>query len=790
MNEVSGIPGYRGYEYQIETTVWVALHIMLETESSGMIVVEPKSAEDAEIVLTADEATSTVVVDAGQTTRLILQFKTRSTGPWTKAAFSDVVGDGNRRPRKSRTGPAPRPRALEMLLQSSDTNYVLVTNAGLDSNIFGLSTTSLLDIGNTKIPSGILRLDRSTRSSALDGRIAILQSMTPELIAFRTRELLGRFGKVPHVSLDRCVTALKACIRDRLLGNQPSAFSIEELKKTLASQGGSPDNSSQDDSYSPPDDLARIQAVLAEHNVLLLVGPPGVGKSSLASHLANLHRHATLPYVVYQERISPGEIQRRLHERGPALFVISDPWGVSENEGRNPMAHELPNIIGHAGPDKRFLITSRNDVYDHANTATKLALKKFVVPFSVSNYGPDTLWRIAIHRFKDQQVALDMAQRFRSEILLRLKTPFELDLFSRLFCDISKENVEEWTEALDDHIWLNVQPWCATEDVMDLIATAGRAGSGQYARDILKNWTSNRPEYVAASWVLFESFETLAEAEFQNLLDAAGSVSSTAMRPHQFIQYLKDNGIAEDRDGQLIIHSFALTGMRDFLEPTEEVLLVIEKIVDHYVSKLSMANSIDAAGRAVRIIDTWEKGPARRTGGFVDAIAAIDQFLESRCLNSRDEEFLDAVFMSMWWKHSHNKFIQFVGSWGSDESHSSSYWTPPDLPPSVIEDVMSSGIAQCFLPLFVRDVMPNTSISYGHDEKKFVEFITQFEVDLTQAAHAALDLLYDRMYVDRGDGRSDDPFVGLNMKPLRALFTKISGKHYRDAPAPTRDCEL
>ena len=29
--------------------------------------------------------------------------------------------------------------------------------------------------------------------------------------------------------------------------------------------------------------------------------------------------------------------------------------------------------------------------------------------------------------------------------------------------------------------------------------------------------------------------------------------------------------IAEDRDGQLIIRSFALKGMRDLLEPTEEV---------------------------------------------------------------------------------------------------------------------------------------------------------------------------------------------------------------------------
>lgn len=82
---INGLPGYRGFEYQIEATVWVALHLMLEEKRCDIIVVEPQSAEDLELAVNADQSSSSVEFTISPARRLVLQFKTRSTGPWTKA---------------------------------------------------------------------------------------------------------------------------------------------------------------------------------------------------------------------------------------------------------------------------------------------------------------------------------------------------------------------------------------------------------------------------------------------------------------------------------------------------------------------------------------------------------------------------------------------------------------------------------------------------------------------------------------------------------------------------------
>lgn len=791
----NGLPGYRGFEYQIEATVWVALHMMLEVKRCQEIVVEPKSAEDVEFLVSADETISTVTVDAGPTRRLMLQFKTRSTGPWTKSAFSDVVGDGTPRVRKP-NGPAPRPKALEILLEDDSTAYVLVTNASVDSGIFNLATTSLLNSDTKKIPTGILHGSVKVCAPKVEKRIAILHDLTPELIAFRTEDVLSKIGKVPLGQIADCVAALKAQIRRRLLGELPSVLLLKEVKNILEIYGGVSNGDIAQD-YFPPERLAEFESALSERNVLVLIGPPGIGKSSLASYLTKRHQTGEIPFAIHRERVSPGQIEQRLQECGPALFVIADPWGISHSRGESVMTHELPRIIRMARHDKRFIITSRNDVYDDVSDAVKLALKGFVLPLSMESYGEAALWRIATRRIEGQTLAMSVVESFRLQILSELKTPAELDLFGKLVSETPTELIEEWAEALGSLVFPD-QPWTAAIEVMDLIRDAGQAVSGLYAKQVLSGWSLNQVEHVAASWVLFESFEALHEPELEVLLEVAGAGSGADMRPQRFIAYLKENKIAEYRDERLVIHSFALKGMRDLLDPSREVALAVtERIVHYYVSQKSTPNSMEFVWRARQVIDTWDKWVGRRTRDFTDSVVAVDEFLESRCLNGVGDEFLEAVSTAMWWRRSKNAFVQFVGAWGSSESGWIAPWYPPDLPCDVIEAVMVSGKAAHFLPRFVKEVMPNIAVRYDLDVPAFVQFIKGFKVELGPAARTALDLIYDRMYVDHGEGRNYYDYhdihqqpADLNEKPLRALLKEYTGECYPDPPAPTPDWDL
>lgn len=786
---INGLSGYRGFEYQIEATVWVALHLMFREKRCDMIVVEPQSAEDLELAVNAEQSSSSVEFTVSPARRLVLQFKTRSTQPWTKSALRGVVGNGLPSERKV-NGPPPRERALEMLIQRHDTTYVLVTDAGVDSNIFRLVTTSLLDSSETSIPTGILDNQLKSLSSALNGRLAILQSVTRELILFRTKDLISRIGKVPHVNLDACVEALKTQVRNRLLGELAGEFDLADLESTLKKHGGVFDSLPMD-GYFPPDDIVKLEAFLSEQNVLVLLGKPGMGKSLLASYLSHLHRRYDPPFIIHHERNSPGVIERLMQEPGPALFVISDPWGVSNNKGRSEMTHELSRIISSASADKRFIITSRDDVYDDVDLITRGKLEKFELTLSVDSYAESSLWNIVTRHLSTQYSALEVAKKFRSQILLELKSPAELDLFGNLLSKTNKETLEAWAEALRDLIFED-QPWTAMHsadtNVMDLIEHAGSVVSGQYAQEILSGWMLNHTAYIAASWVLFESFEHLSELEFIGLLDLVKSPAKERP-PQDFIELLKKAKIVEERDGYLIIHSLSLGGMRDLLNSSRhDAMLSIEKVVMHYVSLISEVDEFVNFGRALSIMEIWSKWNVGPVVGFKAVIALIDGFLERKCLESVGENFQHAVYMAAWWSCANNGLVQFVGSWRARES--SSDWYPPVFSSSVIQDIVKSGHAERFLPLFVSEVMPNTSVHYGRDIQAFVAYIRSFDVDLGPAARSALDLIRYRLTVDDGSDAHLDPDVDLNIEALKALFTSYTGEHYPERPGPTPDWEL
>ncbi|WP_180900508.1 hypothetical protein [Martelella soudanensis] len=79
----SGNPGYAGYEYQIEVTVWVALDLLLAKGATGEVVIEPRSDEDLEAAVIDPSTASLGLTAEGERLDLILQAKSRSGSPWS-----------------------------------------------------------------------------------------------------------------------------------------------------------------------------------------------------------------------------------------------------------------------------------------------------------------------------------------------------------------------------------------------------------------------------------------------------------------------------------------------------------------------------------------------------------------------------------------------------------------------------------------------------------------------------------------------------------------------------------
>lgn len=91
MRATPGSPSYKGYEYQIGVTIWVALDLMLARGLTDQISIEPKSNEDIEAAIADPDQGSLELGAAGSHSELIIQAKMRSTKPWTPAEIANVL---------------------------------------------------------------------------------------------------------------------------------------------------------------------------------------------------------------------------------------------------------------------------------------------------------------------------------------------------------------------------------------------------------------------------------------------------------------------------------------------------------------------------------------------------------------------------------------------------------------------------------------------------------------------------------------------------------------------------
>lgn len=745
-SEQNGLPGYRGFEYQIDASIWIALDLMLDKARIDMMQVEPANAEDVEAALASpipapdpiaasDLQTASVNATVVKGRRMLYQMKTRSTGPWTAASFSDVVGNGLP-PSKPARGPMPRARALNLLLDNDDTGYMLITDAGLDTNVFRLHSETLHADGSTVVPSSDL-LDTGVqhRATELKGRVHILSGLTSELLQFRIVKLLTETGKVPHVRVKECIQELKAAFRARLLGTAPAWFERDELSRILRAHEGLSDKQ-HDPCYVAPADLADIEVRLDRDGLIILVGPPGAGKTMLAKYLATRHRQASPPFRVAWEHLSLGSINHHISTSGPTLLIIGDLWGTSTYVGESTFAHDLFGLIESTSRDKRFVITARSDVHARVPASVKERIAAQVIQLSDKNYGDDKLWTIFSQAAGLASEQLEILASSRDKILSRIRLPVALRKFADLVrsaaCELALLPAPRRVDPSVHNMALVDQWLSAAED----------ATYGIRIRNLLEQWPDDLGEHVVLMWLLSEAAESIDIGQLRELAAAIRRDTEVKLRPAEFVGFLEKNGLALVSGDEVRIHSLVLEKMAIIVR--EQPSLADEFATAFLSIILQRARDEHILGRMERIagvIRTLYSEPEAQADGWEKLVAEFDRMVEEACKADDPDVFRQGIHTGMWLPWTRSGFVRFLRALAPGESDTTPPWYGYTPTPEFISKAKESGQLDIFLPRFVAEFVPFTHIWYADEPGEFAEFVQRFDVPLEEAARAGLQAM-------------------------------------------------
>lgn len=477
----------KGYLYQKDVSVWIALKFMVLDEACLALEVEPWTEEDLEIeVASLTEASPGVAADAEGYT-LSLQVKSRSSGNWSLNDFKGLLQHGKK-----------RPSAIQQL-ENKAVKYLLVTDASLHGNPNELSVHN---VGSwpKKSPKSVDNLiDLSSH-----GRVAILPNLSRELLNGRVKAIILDILKVPHSDWEACYTALGQLIFS-LMKNGGGPATREMVLKVVQDHNGYLGAFSESDLYVPPNNYSEIQDKLASSNAVVIVGPSGTGKTWLSKSLVGeLMDDDTRPLSLVKITQGPSEIEA-FSESGPVLFDIEDPWGKYEASPNGAdWAERLHTILRSAKPDRMFVVTSRSDFFEAAEPKRLTQSLVYLLP---ENYSQEDRARIFNHRLtlisQDlQRVALSQSEY----VLTSLETPLELDKFFVLLTDPKPDDLNDAQFA----------KYCAD-------GARGDAIEDSLVRQITAN---NYHLEAGLFWAMMKAFEPLNKGVLNRFLQVVVSMSS------------------------------------------------------------------------------------------------------------------------------------------------------------------------------------------------------------------------------------------------------------------------
>ncbi|MCU7374903.1 ATP-binding protein [Paucibacter sp. O1-1] len=487
----------------------------------------------------------------------------------------------------------------------------------------------------------------------------------------------------------------------------------------------------------PPVDLATIEARLDHERCIVLVGPPGAGKTMLATHLASLHRKRAYPFQVVWEHASLGRINEVVDAPGPTLTIVGDLWGTSTYVGESTFAHDLFGLIEAASPDKRFIITARSDIYAKVPAHVRGRIAHSVVEFSEKNYGADLLWKIVERSSGASDAQLNALAPMREEILQRLVLPSALRKFSFLLQRDATRIALPSTDGEEDGVNLNrhlVTAW---------IVEAEAATRGPHIGELLKQWPqTDLGEHATLLWLMSEATEVVDIDQLRKVASKIRRDTEVKLKPVEFVEFLSSNELASVSNGEVRIHSVVLESLASIVRSRPS--LADEFAVAFLSSILDQTRDDGLLGRMERIVGVIRSlysEPGSQADGWSNLVDGFDRVIVLSCQSSDPETFRRGVYTGMWLPWTNSPFVRLLHHLGPDESDTTPPWYGRVPAQGFVDDAKSTGLLEAFLPRFVAEFVPLTTIWYAYEPGAFAGYAQRFGVPLEDAARTGLALM-------------------------------------------------
>ncbi|TKC98030.1 hypothetical protein [Polyangium fumosum] len=737
-----GRTAYRGFEYQIQVSVWLSLEFLINSlsQDGATVVVEPLEGEDLEILQRCDLDTDTSGKATGlsatmaSAARYLVQIKAAGAGSWPPGALEEMLVGPKAKDKKKQSG---RKWPLETLKQDARAAFLFVTDATVspslkpflvDTPVFtprpiGKHDDSDADEENNEGFPKSLRLE----PDELRGRVGLVQMCPIGVVASHVDKILARKLHVPHAKREGCRKRLAARVREAMLDESKGALTAEEIRAVAREHGGLPEGPSP---FVEPHNFDELRQRLNSNFVLLLLGEPGVGKTTAAERLLYEHQTRDEPFYIVKPG-APRDLRSLERETEPTLIYVEDPFGRFDPADQgHEWSIELDRLCQHVRSDIRLLITSRTSFAAPHLGPHAPNIRAHRVQFEEGRIDGRALLKEYLEkaRFADSG-ARGWIEARASLVVEKLTRPIS---YSNFVGRAAKVPVKERT---DERLERLASESAVVELGKELEETFKRSSPGEL-RGLAAVWLA-----LAAWPYASEQARRLQQFE-DDLLDIEGEVSGALgkLREHRWLRLRLD---------VWQMHPIYLEACLNVLKKNTAITgRVVEHLMEAHLARNDIQGLEDLLGATAGRIRVRDNMAARIREGAREILrrsAHIDKNAQSKedCFaaaltllaehGQRGEHSLDALAAALCRKPGYGRKSVGLG-WGFPQ------WLPPNWDTNTAARVNEDPDTAPIVRAFVRRGLPTLPSGYFRGASSLVDFLYGLADVSAEFDHLAITL--------------------------------------------------